>query len=86
MSGLDEFQMLLGHLACEELEGEERFRFCRQRQDLFEIPEKNFIKLFRVNKEMANDIIHCLEPHMKDCTRASALTAEEKVLIIFFYV
>ena len=78
MAGLDELALLFGYNEENNL-NTPTFRFCRQRQDLFEIPEANFIKLFSVNKSMADEIISILEPHMRDCTRASALTAEEKV-------
>ena len=80
MAGLEEFALMLVDLAAQqEAEISDLVRFTRQPQNVFELPENSFVKLFRLNKRSAVEVIEFLEPHMKDCSRLSALTQEEKV-------
>lgn len=81
MAGLDEISVVLGHLIAEEAEELCVPRILRHHLHCFELPNSNFIKLFRLNKRIADEFITCLEPHMKDQTSALALSAEEMVNI-----
>ena len=83
MAGLDEFQLLLRELAIEQATSNSS-RFSRQQVDPFELPENKFVKLFRVNKKIADEVINCLEPHMRNISRSSALTAQEKLSPVIF--
>lgn len=81
MAGLDEIGLVLGNLIAECAAEIYVPRILRQPQDCFELSDTKFVKLFRLNKRMADEFITYLEPHMKDQTTALALSAEEKVNI-----
>lgn len=48
-------------------------------EDAFELSNNKFIKLFRINKVMADDFIDKLTPFMKEPSRKSALDIPTKV-------
>ncbi|KAJ8909604.1 hypothetical protein NQ315_003714 [Exocentrus adspersus] len=58
-----------------------RQRFHR-RDDAFEVlSDQEFIKIFRLNKELTRHLINIVAPHMRQQTRISALSVTTKVLI-----
>ncbi|KAK3917646.1 Putative nuclease [Frankliniella fusca] len=55
-------------------------RRLRDHQDPFDAPDEYFRNIFRVNKELARDLIAAVRPHLRQRTRAQGLSAECQVL------
>lgn len=51
----------------------------RMHDDGFDESEENFIKLYRLTKNVASDLIDTLSPHIRFPSRTSALDIERKV-------
>lgn len=51
-------------------------RILRERLDPLNLPNKEFIKLFRLNKEMYQHLLHELTPLLQDGQRNSKLSVE----------
>lgn len=51
----------------------------------FNLSNRCFRKIFRLNKESARELIRDLTPLLKPQTRSSALTVETKVIIFLHY-
>ena len=47
--------------------------------DPFDLPENHFIRMFRLNKEMVQEIINLVEERTSQPSRKSALNAQVKV-------
>lgn len=63
---------------------EQRRRIFHIRDDPFELDNKQFITLFRLNKAAARCIIDLVEPHLTPQTRISAIDFTTKVIILKF--
>lgn len=63
---------------------EERRRIFHIRDDPFELPDKQFIELFRLSKDAARYVIDLVEPHLTPQTRISAIDPTTKVIILKF--
>lgn len=79
MAGFDELALLLANEIANNAAENNTIRIVRQPRDCFELSETKFKQLFRVNKQMADEIINWLEPFMKDKSTSLSLSAEEKV-------
>lgn len=82
MADLDELGIVLSNSAMEQAEQFEMNRFNREPQNCFELSDKKFIKLFRLNKSIATELIDILEPYMEESSRTSSLSVEEKVSLL----
>lgn len=60
------------------LERRQRFHI---RDDAFELSNKQFIQLFRLNKAAARYVIEIVEPHLIPQRRISAINSTSKVII-----
>jgi len=60
----------------------ERRRRFHIREDPFELSNREFIQLFRLNKAAARNLIEIVEPHLTPQTRISAMDSTTKVIII----
>ena len=63
-------------------EAEDLNSFQRQfnsRKNPFEIPEKDFIKIFRLNKRMAEDIVDKIDPYMHHSSISWGLETADKL-------
>jgi len=60
---------------------ERRQRF-HIREDLFELSNRKFIQLFRLNKAAARNLIEIVEPHLTPQTRISAMDSKTKGNIV----
>lgn len=80
MANLNQLARIAGIEALEnaELLNENRRRF-RVYDDAWEETEKGFVKLYRLSKTSASDLINLLTPHMIHPSRLSALSIERKV-------
>ena len=66
----------------EALEHDERDnRIFYATQNAFELSDRQFIKIFRLNKETASNLIHVAERYMPRETRISSLNVSTKVSI-----
>ena len=53
-----------------------------RRNDAFQLPDHQFIKLFRLNKNTTRELINLVEPHLPPQTRRSALDTTTSVSIL----
>lgn len=89
MAGIDELGILFANDAVEQAEALNVNRLRRQETDPFELSDKKFVKLFRINKRMADELIDSLNPFMTERRRISALCPTEKVslhLVNMYYI
>lgn len=52
------------------------------RDDPFELEDEDFIRVFRLNKAAARNLIEIVEPHLIRPTRISAIDSVTKVIIL----
>ena len=70
----------------EAIEHDERGnRIFYNRQDAFELSDRQFIKIFRLNKEVTANLIDVAERYIPGQSRASSLDVSTKVSIIFIF-
>lgn len=62
-----------------EIEEQRRPRF-HVRDDPFDLSDEDFIKIFRLNKHTASNLIDIIEPHLIAETRISAIDSVTKVI------
>lgn len=60
---------------------ERRRRRFHIRDDPFELSDNEFIRLFRLNKAAATNLINIVEPHLYPQKRISAMNSVTKVII-----
>ncbi|XP_008178491.1 putative nuclease HARBI1 [Acyrthosiphon pisum] len=76
-----EQMMILQQLEFVELEADNHPRRFYQAQNVFEeLSDKQFIKKFRLSKELAGELIEVLTPYMSEQTRKTSISIERKVL------
>lgn len=51
--------------------------------DQFELPDSLFIKLYRLNKQRASDVLDIVTNYIPEPTRRSALDAQTMVMILY---
>jgi len=67
-----------------EIDNDHIIRRFHPRDNPFEtLTERQFIREFRLNKEMARDLIAMLEPYLDVPSRKSALDTQTKVSLIY---
>lgn len=54
------------------------------RQDPFNLSDRQFLKIYRLSKEAARELIHILEPHLTAPTRISAMDKATKVINVYW--
>lgn len=52
----------------------------RQQNNAFDLPERRFIELFRLNKDLARELITLLRPHLPERILGRGITIENSVL------
>lgn len=57
-------------------------RMLNQRQDQFELPDPLFMKLYRLNKPRASNLLDVVTNYIPEPTRRSALDAQTIVMIL----
>ena len=67
-------------------QNERNDRVFHERDDAFELSDRKFIKLFRLNKNTADNLINTAEQYIPGPTRASALDVSTKVRFFPFFV
>lgn len=55
-------------------------RILRDRVDLMNLPAREFIKLFRLSKEIYQTLVNELTPHIQEGQRSTKLSAETRIL------
>ena len=59
-------------------------RTFHERLDPFELPDRQFVKLFRLNKQTTEALVDVISEYIPDATRASALDVTTKVILPSF--
>lgn len=54
-------------------------RLLLNRMDPFDLSDQKFVKLFRLTKHVATQLIELVSPHLRNPSRRSALSIEVKV-------
>lgn len=73
------FIVIINDIEDAEDQAQEPIRRFYQQEPSFELSETKFIKLFRLSKELARNLIQMVTPFMEAPTRASALSIQTKV-------
>lgn len=66
-----------------EAQDERGDRIFHERLNPFELPDRQFVKLFRLNKHTTEALIDIMNDYIPDPTRASALDVSTKVMFYF---
>ncbi|KAJ8926658.1 hypothetical protein NQ314_020960 [Rhamnusium bicolor] len=80
MAALNEIAQLAAIEALENAENLPQRRRLLPREPFDELQEHQFVKLYRLTKEAASNLIDTLQPHMQAPSRLSDLSIERKVL------
>lgn len=75
---LEDLGMMLASAVVEEAGDLDVERNVRNMKDCFELSDRKFVKLFRLNKGMADELINTIDPFM--VTKNRGLCADEKIL------
>lgn len=79
MASLSELEEMFTISALEQAE-----LLCEENREIhiltnaFDMSDKKFIRIFRLSKDMVEELIHRLSPHMTEASRISALSIRTK--------
>jgi hypothetical protein len=81
MAGVQEAVDLIAAFVLEEAEllADRRNRQFRTREDPFSLPDHHFVKLFRLDKDTAMDLIGIVDQYLERPSRVSALDSTVQV-------
>lgn len=85
MPNFDEIAMVAIAEIVDEAAGAvaQRRRPFYNRIDAFQLQDKQFVRMFRLTKELVREVIELVSPYMQEGTRESAINIETKVILLY---